>query len=244
MHIYNTQCSIHRANKIFLFLLLILVLSWISTESSGSSIGRIHGYTFGQLNKITRERSFNDGILGEVLLGHGGSHTFVSIGNQPFGLVINPWRFCFDEDRYEELEELIGSDVVLEHKRPKSNSLLSCSAADELVDIYPAIEYQPLEVTEVEGSKTTLDPEVSSGIEAGTITNVIKGRNIRSYFLTLQIGNSGDQFRHFIMKDPDIFDFAIENLKMDAKVRLYYIDRLSVSNSTIRSLIWKIEVID
>ena len=76
------------------------------------------GYTYGQLGRISRERSFGDTIVGEVLLGHGGSSAFVSFGNQPPGLVTNPWRFCFEDDYYEQLENLIGSYVILEPDYP------------------------------------------------------------------------------------------------------------------------------
>ena len=203
------------------------------------------GYTFGQLNKISREHSFSDAILGEILLGHGGSNTFVSLGNQPPGVVTNPWRFCFDEDRYQELEELIGSYVVMTHKRPKQSSLLSCSAANELVEIYPVAEYRPLEITYVEGSKTTLGPEVSSGVESGIITNVIKNRQVsRNFLLTVQVGGNGNQFRHFLINDPDLYHFAIESLQMAAKMRLHYVNRLARRGNIIISLVWKMEIIE
>ena len=241
----------------YLFLLLLLILTsgqisaqspWSSSGSSGPVIIDTKGYTYGQLSRISRERSFSDAIVGEVLLGHGGSSAFVSFGNQPPGLVTNPWRFCIDEDHYEALEELIGSYVVLTHKTPKQSSLLSCSATNELVEIYPVDEYQPLDLTQIEGSKVTLSPEISSGVESGRITNVIKSRQInRNYFVTVQLGGSGSQFRHFVINDPDLFDFAIESLKMAVKVRLHYTDRLSrrgYYGNNIKSLIWKMEMIE
>ena len=242
-------------NYLFLLLFLILISGqvsaqspWISSGSSGPAIIDTKGYTYGQLSKISRERSFSDAIVGEVLLGHGGSSAFVSFGNQPPDLVTNPWRFCIDEDQYEELEKLIGSYVVLTHKTPKQSSLLSCSAANELVAIYPADEFQPLDLTQIEGSKVTLSPEISSGVESGLITNVIKSRQInRNYFVTVQLGGSGSQFRHFAINDPDLFDFAIESLKMAVKVRLHYTDRLSrrgYYGNNIKSLVWKMEMIE
>jgi hypothetical protein len=237
----------------YLFLLLFLILisgqvsaqlSWNPSGTSGPVIIDTKGYTYGQLNKISRERSFNDAIVGEVLLGHGGSSAFVSFGNQPPDLVTNPWRFCIDEDHYEELEKLIGRYVVLIHKTPKQSSLLSCSAANELVEIYPVDDYQPFDLTQIEGSKVTLSPEISSGVESGIITNVIKSRQInRHYFLTVQLGGSGSQFRHFVINDPDLFDFAIESLKMAVKLRLHYVDRLSRRNN-VKSLVWKMEMIE
>lgn len=253
--IFSAKKLLFSINYLFLILLLILISNqisaqsiWVSPRSGGPVIIDMKGYTFGQLNKISREHSFNDAILGEVLLGHGGSNAFTSFGNQPPGLVTNPWLFCFDEDRYEELEKLIGSYVVLTHKRPKRTSLLSCSGTNELVDVYPVTEYQPLDITYVEGSKMTLGPEISSGVESGKITNVINSRQFsRNYFMTIQVGGSGSQFRHFVIYDTDIYDFAIESLKMGAKVRLHYVDRLSQRGyygNNIKSLVWKMEIIE
>lgn len=253
--IFQTKQYLFSASHLFLRLLLIIMSGhiyaqsiWVPAQPSGPVIIDMKGYTFGQLNKISREQSFNDAILGEVLLGHGGSNAFTSFGNQPPGLVTNPWLFCFDEDRYEELEELIGSYVVLTHKRPKRSTLLSCSGTNELVDIYPVNEYQPLDITYVEGSKMTLGPESSSGVESGKITNVIKSRQFtRNYFLTIQVGGSGSQFRHFVIYDHDIYDFAIESLKMGVNVRLHYVDRLSQRSyygNNIKSLVWKMEIIE
>ena len=252
---FQTRQLLFGANQLFLLLLLLLIsdhmyaqATWVPAQPSGPVIIDMKGYTFGQLNKISREQSFNDAILGEVLLGHGGSNAFTSFGNQPPGLVTNPWLFCFDEDRYEELEELIGSYVVVTHKRPKRSTLLSCSGTNELVDIYPVNEYQPLDIAFVEGSKMTLGPESSSGVESGKITNVIKSRQFtRNYFLTIQVGGSGSQFRHFVIYDNDIYDFAIKSLKMGANVRLHYVNRLSQRGyygNNIKSLVWKIEIIE
>lgn len=251
---FPTKKSLFNFYSLFFFA-LIVTSSWISAQpvdffsrSGGPVIIETSGYTYGQLNKISREYSFSDAILGEVLLGHGGNNTFISLGNQPPNLVTNPWRFCFDEDRYDELEKLIGSYVVLKHKTPKRSSLLSCSGTNELVEVSPISEEQLLDITEIEGSKVTFSPEISSGVEFGRITNVISSRQFnRNYFITVQIGSSGNQFRHFVINDSKLYDFAIESLKIAAKLRLHYVDQLSrrgYYGNNIKSLIWKIEIIE
>lgn len=205
------------------------------------------GYTSGQLSKVSRENTFSRAFVGEILLGHE-SITFISFWNQPPNLVTNPWRFCFESDYYDKTENLIGSYVVLEYKTPKKSSLLSCSAANELIRVSPVIKDQSLDKTQFEGDIRTFDREISYGVEFGRITNVIQNKNvIRSYFMTIQVGIGGNKFRHFVMDDPDLFHFAVESLKIAAKVRVHYSDRISsatIYGYNVRSFVSKIEIID
>lgn len=232
----------------FNYLLLFFLLVSISNSSLARPIiFDTMGFASGQLSKVSQQNTFGRAFVGEILLGHE-STSFISIGHQPSGLVTNPWHFCFEDDHYEQLEKLIGSYVVLEYKTPKKSSLLSCSATNELVEIYLMVETEYLGETELEGDIRTFDNEISQGIDFGRITNAIKNRNVnRSYFLTVQIGNSGNKFRHFVLDDHDLFEFALESLKISAKVRVYYSDRISSANlhgQNIRSFVWKLEIID
>lgn len=228
--------------------LLLWVLILIS-ESVFASLLIIDtkGYVSGRLSKVSLERTFSSAFTGEVLLGHD-SVTFISFGNQPPDLVSNPWQFCFEKDRYEEIENLIGSNVVLEFKTPKKNALLSCSAANELVAVYPVVGSQVLEQTHLIGDINTTDPEISRGIEFGRIVNVIENKNLlRSYFMTIQIGSGGSKFRHFVMDDPELFDFAIRSLRIAAMVKIHYSERFSVRNLfglSSMSFVSEIEIVD
>ncbi|MCB1949365.1 hypothetical protein [Nitrosomonas sp.] len=219
-----------------------LLLSWVLSAGliaapafSSSLIIDTKGYASGQLSRIGREnlslRGFSDAYAGEILLGHE-SASFISFGSLPQNLVTNPFRFCFEkEDFYEVLEELIGYDVVIEYKTPRKNTLLSCSAVNELVDIYLVDKNISLTQTHLIGDIRTFEPEISYGVEFGRITNVIKNKNLmRNYFMTMQIGNGGDKFRHFIMDDRDLYHFAIEGLKTGVLVKVHYSERLANRN--------------
>ena len=228
-------------------LLLLWSIALISQPGyAGLSIDT-KGYVSGRLSAVNLERSFNTAYLGELLLGHD-STIFISSENQPPYPFSNPWQFCFDEDRYEEIETFIGRNVVLEYKTPKSNVLLSCSAINELLAIYPVVENRALEQKQLKVSILSSAPEVSRGVEFGKITNVIENRGlIRSYFMTIQIGSGGNQFRHFVMNDSDLFDFAIDCLKTATMVRVYYSERYSINNRfglNPISYVSKIEVVD
>ena len=230
----------------YLFLILILILI-PHRGYAGSLILDTEGYSSGQLSKLSRERTFSSAIVGEVFLGTE-SVSFISLGNQPPGLVSNPWRFCVDEDEYEALENLIGRSIVVKYKTPRRSSLLNCSAKNELLEIYPVIKDQLSDETQLVGDIRTFAQEVSYGVEFGRITNAIKNKRVnRSYFMTLQVGNNGNKFRHFVTDDHDLFNFAVKSLKTAAKVRVHYSDRLSIRTiygANIRSFISEIEIVE
>lgn len=232
-------------NVMFLLLMLIYAPGWIA---AGPLLHSTEGYASGQLNRISRDNNVTRAYVGEISLGHE-SMTFISLGNQPPNLVSNPWQFCFEKDRYEELENLIGNDVVLEFKTPKNNSLLSCSSVNELVAVYPVTQNQPLEQKQFVGNIYTMDQEVSHGVELGRITNLIrnKGAN-RSYFMTIQVGTGGSKFRHFVIDDHDLYDFAITALKNATIVKVHYSDRLAFFTNFYglgsRSVVSEIEAVD
>lgn len=236
--------------KKLLFLAIVVVTiayvpKWVA---AGPSLFSTEGYVSGQLSKVSRDKSITRAYVGEISLGHE-SMTFIDSGNQPPNLVSNPWKFCFEKDHYEEVENLIGNEVVLKFTTPKDNSLLSCSSVNELMEVYPIIKNQPLEQKHLVGDIYTMDKEISHGVEFGRITNVIKNKSTsRSYFMTMQVGNGGSKFRHFMIDDPDLYDFAVTVLKNAAMVRVHYSDRLTSSSDFygfhFRSMISEIEIVE
>ena len=234
--------------------MLWVTLSLVAASTSilaRSLIIDTKGYVSGQLSRVSLDANqsgvFGRVYVGEILLGHD-SATFISIGNQPRGLVANPWRFCFEKDEYDDVEELIGNDVVLEFKTPRKGSLLSCTSVNELVDVYPANDYQILEPTHVVGAIRTTDPQISHGVEFGRVVNVIKNRDLFNiYFMTIQVGSGGSKFRHFIIDNTDLFDFAIQSLQTAAMVKVHYSDRFSRRNLfdlSSMSYVSEIEMVD
>jgi hypothetical protein len=232
-------------NVMFLLLMLIYSPKWVA---AGPLLITTEGYASGQLSRVNRDKNVTRAYVGEISLGHE-SMTFISIGNQPPSLVTNPWQFCFEKDRYEEIENLIGNDVILEFKTPKNNSLLSCSSVNELVEIYPVIQNQPLEQKHFIGNIHTMDSEIAHGVEFGRITNLINNRGTnRSYFMTIQVGTGGSKFRHFVIDDHDLYDFAVTVLKNAAIVKVHYSDRLTSFANFYglgsRSVVSEIEIVD
>ena len=246
--------KIYCSNNVKIAFMLWVILSLVTASTSifaRSLIIDTKGYVSGQLSRVSLDANqsgvFGRVYVGEILLGHD-SATFISIGNQPRGLVANPWRFCFEKDEYDDVEELIGNDVVLEFKTPRKGSLLSCTSVNELVDVYPANDYQILEPTHVVGAIRTTDPQISHGVEFGRVVNVIKNRDLFNiYFMTIQVGSGGSKFRHFIIDNTDLFDFAIQSLQTAAMVKVHYSDRFSRRNLfdlSSMSYVSEIEMVD
>ncbi len=239
--------------KALVFSLVIMLPGLIPVPVlSGSLIIDVKGYASGQLSRIGREntlnRTFNVAYLGELLLGHD-SASFIGFGSMPQNLVTNPFTFCFEKDDFfEVLEELIGYDVVIEYKMPRSSSLLSCSSFNELVDIYLVDKNLTSDQSHFIGDIRAFGREISYGIEFGRITNVIENKDrINNYFMTMQIGNSGDKFRHFTMDDRDLFHFAIKSLQMAAMVKVHYSERLinrNIYGHRTRLFVSEIEIVD
>ncbi len=204
------------------------------------------GYASGQLSRIGLQNKFNNAFnqayAGQLLLGNG-SGSFVSYGGFPLSLDNNPWPFCFDKDDYEMLEAFIGRDVVVEFKTPRRSSMLSCSAIAEFVAIYPVEETDAPDETALEGNISTFEIEVSHGVEYGRITNAVRNKSIsRTYYLTVQVGGSGNKFSHFVMNDRNLYEFAVKSLKAAVMVKVHYSERLSGRGPRNRLYVKEIEI--
>ncbi len=240
-NLFNKKISSN--TYVLLLCCLLLAPSVVSAQ--------LNGFAMGQLNEIKRERANNRVISGDILLGHESSGMAVNHRSTQQSLTnitsLNPLRFCFDDDGYETLAGLVGSYVVLQYKTPKRASFLECTAVNELLDIYPALNYQSQENIELESDSISLQGSSSSGIKFGRLVKATKSRQqFREHLLTLQIGNSGNQFKHFVTTDSDLFDFAIECLKTGAKVRVHYVSKIFNSPQHVEAKlhVWKIESIN
>lgn len=207
--------------------------------TAGPFLMTAEGYVYGQLSNVRRENSINQVYVGEISLGH------ESLSN-PGSTSL--WYFCFEKNRYEEIENFIGRNVVVEFTFPRSSDLLSCTQTNELQEIYPANQDFLWEQKHFIGDIHTSDSEVSRGVKIGRITNLTKNKDVsRIYYMTLQIGRSGSSFHQFMIDDHDLYDFAISALKNAALVKVHYSDRRSYGNAYglgFRSVVAEIEVID
>jgi hypothetical protein len=204
------------------------------------------GYASGQLSRIGLQNklnsAFNQAYAGQLLLGTN-SGSFISYGGFPLSLDNNPWPFCFDKDEFEMLEEYIGRNVVVEFKTPRRSSMLSCSSIAEMTAIYSVEDNDLPDETAVEGSISTFEFEIAHGVEYGRITNAVRNKSIsRTYYMTVQVGGSGNKFSHFVMNDRDLYEFAVKNLKAAALVKVHYSERLSGRGPRNRLYVTAIEI--
>jgi len=70
----------------------------------------------------------------------------------------------------------------------------------------------------------------------------------RSYFMTIQVGTGGSKFRHSVIDDHDLYDFAITPKKNATIVKVHYRDRLAFFTNFYglgsRSVVSEIEAVD
>ncbi len=235
--------------KQYFLLLLTCTLFSESTLADTFSVSfDTKGFVYGQLSRIIRIGMRNRAINGEIRLGFESS--FGSTDKSTLVSRISPqlWQFCFDKDDYDVIEQLVGNYVVLQYKTPKRSSLLTCSAFNELIAIDPIVNTSLVEKKVYLSDDIVQLGGISSGVEFGRIAHAItsKHRN-RTHFITLQIGNSGNQFRDYFTQDAALFDFAVQCLKMGAKVKLHFIERHTntmAQQKNNRLHIWKIEILD
>lgn len=210
---------------------------------AGPMLMAAEGYIYGQLSRIHQDKTTTRAFVGEVSLGHDSQ---LLIGAN--GPSINSWQFCFEKEQYEEIKKFIGKNVIVEFVFPKRNSLLSCPSINEFQEIYPVYQDLVWEQKHYIGNIHASDPEVSWGIEYGRITNLTKDlRMNRVYYMTLQVGASGNKFHHFMIDDHDLYEFAISVLRNAAMIKVGYSDRRSYGNRFgfgSRSIVSEIEIID
>jgi len=251
----------NKKNKFSLFLFIILMFCCAVLPGAVSAqlvqdgqlipiapVENTQGYASGQLSRIGLQNklnsAFNQAYAGQLLLGVN-SGSFISYGGFPLSLDNNPWLFCFDRDEFDMLEEHIGRNVVIEFKTPRRSSMLSCSAIAEITAIYPVEENDLPDAAAVEGSISTFELEVAHGVEYGRITNAVHNKSInRTYYMTIQVGGNGNKFSHFVMNDPDLYEFAVKNLKAMALVKVHYSERLSDRGPRNRLYVKTIEIVE
>lgn len=206
------------------------------------------GFVYGQFSRILRVGMRNSAVNGEIRLGYESS--FGSTDKSTLVSKISPqlWQFCFDKDDYAALEQLVGQYVILEYKTPKRSSLLTCSASNELVAIYPVANRTAIDTTVLSSNDFTELGASATGVEFGRFVHAFASKQrSRTHFLTLQVGNNGNQFRDYFTQDSELFDFAVKCLNMGLKVKLQFIERLQSTlarKKNNRLHILKIEILD
>lgn len=223
---------------------IIVALLFISTNANAIGIYST-GYRMGQLTKFSIKGIFTKSGEGEMLVGSESTPLIItstdSEGNTT-RKVINPWKFSStNKSMQDKLASNIGDYVYVTYKQAQVHNPLGTDTDYEITSVN-SIE-SPINKVCIanayeKGSKST-GTRVGRVIKASS-----KGTFVKSYEITMQQGNSGNQFHKMsISKDKELYKCAIDYLKAGQKVKIYYSQsllNLSLSRSTTYDIV-KIE---
>ena len=203
----------------------------------------------GQLHKVDLRGKTHRVVEGELLLGRDSHHDY-KLKKERFRRhrrkdIDNPWLFCADDEKFYDIEKLVGEYVVVEYRTPKKSALIQCKGENELIRIYPVNRYDA--ASKMYESKPESFDVHSSGINVGRLVNAFtSGKHILDRGVILQEGNSGSHFTEMRVTDDDLYYFAVESLKRANKVKVYYVERLigGVKMGSTGIHIWKIQNLD
>jgi len=205
-----------------------------------------HGYVMGEMNKVNLIGPHRRIVAGEVSIGNNSFSAGNDLNNGLRGeyALNNPWRFCGEQDFYQELLGYMGEFVVIEYKTPKKSSLLQCQSENEIVSVYPLSRNEPSNVV-LESAKISIAGK-PYGVSAGRIVNAQKSDKYgENWSVVIQAGNSGNDFRYLQIVDEELYAFALDCLASATKVKMYHIERIQGGRATDRSnaYVWRIEAI-
>lgn len=208
----------------FVALMLVFITSFLITSKVYSS-DYSEGYRMGRLNKFSLKGNFVKSGEGELSMGREGSfyEKCSGSGKERNCKRINPWKFSTEPTGVSKVNPFSGKYVVIQYRQVRLNNPLKYSTDYRVKDIYPvnkSIRLGKGYVGSVPGGTK------SEGFRTGRVVKASsKGHISKTYEIIIQIGNSGNQYKHMSTKDPKLFEFAIKTLKSAKQVKLLYTER-------------------
>lgn len=231
--------------KAVIFTLVFILSSVVSAAGFGKYS---HGYRMGQLTKFSEKGFIYKSGEGQMLVGAESTPYVITTTDSEGNTkkkVINPWYFSVHPDHLKKMRPIInqyiGSYVVIEYEQAhvKSPKVDTDYEPVKLYSISDPIDKVCIAKSYIDGSK-------GIGVRVGRIVKAsTKGKFVDSHELTIQVGNSGNQFKNMsISKDDHLYQCAVEYLKAGQKVKVYYDEshlNLNVFSRNTRYEIIKIE---
>ena len=219
---------------------LLLALTLLITQPVLADYS--NGYRMGQLTKFSLKGIFTKSGEGELLVGSESTPLIVtstdSEGNTT-RTVINPWRFSStNKGMQSKLARNVGEYVVVQYKQAHIRNIVAADTDYEITSVSSITS----PVTSTCKAKAYESGSKSTGVRVGRIVKAsTKGTFVDSYEVTMQQGNSGNQFHSMsISKDKQLYKCAIKFLKAGQKVKVHYSQshfNLSLSRNTTYDIV-------
>ena len=222
-----------------IFCILFFALFWTANAEFYSD-----GYRMGQLTKFSIKGHFTKSGEGQLSMGREGSYyeKCTGSGKDRTCKRINPWGFSTTSKRASEVNALSGRYVVIKYGEVTVNNPLKYSTKYRVKNISGVDKTislgSGLVKKESKGTK-------SKGFRIGRIVKVSrKGHFNKTYEMILQVGNSGNQYKHMSIQAKDMYEYAINVLKSAKKVKVLYTERgmLQLSVNDSKYLVYGIEI--
>lgn len=181
------------------------------------------GYRMGMLTRYQNSGYIIKSGEGELNMGNEGTpliETYKNSNGDTEKNYINPWRFSQKEFN-ENYLEYIGSYVWIEYTR-------------DVARIIPVVD-TPYRAVNIEHVKKTTDmPQKyiseklnyskSNGVQIGRIVQISEtGLMVKSYEVTVQCGNSGNQYKFMsVVEDDALYEYLVRALKEGRLMKIYY----------------------
>ena len=202
------------------------------------------GYMAGQLTKASvPPHWFLGSMEGELNMGRNGSPYI----RQSDEKMINPRKFSGVMDEISLYQPFVEKNVVIEYHESKANY----STRHETR--YMALRIYPQSGSSIFGSDSTYfdifddpndEPNASeSGVRVGRITKISeKGMWAKTWEVTIQMGNEGNQFKHLSVNDDRMYKVLVEALKSGLQYKIHTTELLiGLTFNSTNYAIWKLE---
>ena len=194
----------------------ILILTTMILVSCSAFAGYSEGYRMGTIDKVSRKGLINKSVEGQMLMGREG--TPYSKGSGEGKEIVNPWYFSAEDRMFSAINDSSGY-VFVKYEQVHLNLGLSYDTEYLVKEITPVTRKMPTKCN----IKTDGVGIKSKGKRSGRIVKATnKGTVIKTFEILIQVGNSGNQFKHMSINDKNLYDCAVEVLQSGKKVDVYY----------------------
>jgi len=218
--------------KRMMFIVLAFVIGSMSAsaaEPEKVGIGTFsEGYRIGQISKFSVKGFIWKSGEGEMLVGNESApliETYSCHDGKICTRQINPWAFSTGPAYATFIDNYIGKYAVIRYKQAHVQSLKR-DTDYEVMEVMAPFDPSALSQTScvapdyVEGSK-------SAGTRVGRLVKISwKGTLTKTYEVTMQVGNSGNQFHYMSISDGEkkgkYVDCLLQMLMAGAKVKVNY----------------------
>lgn len=216
----------------------------VNTNENQTGFGTFSvGYMAGQLTKLSVPPHFVLGSMeGELNMGRNGSPYI----RESDGKTINPRDFSGVTEDADKFSDFSAKNVVIEYHESKVNlsprhetNYMALNIYEQTgVSIFPDSSYFDIyDNPEDEPSVT------ESGVRNGRITKISeKGNWAKTWEVTVQMGNEGNQFKHLSVNDRRMYEVLVRALKSGIQYKIHTTELLlGVTLNDTNYEIWKIE---